>query len=213
MCYSASALSYAGWSLVLKVDFLKICSLKLRDFELSAGEAVAVTGASGSGKSLMLRALADLIPNEGEVSLEGRAREDVSGPEWRKLVTYVAATPGWWAEVVSDHFSDISLAQELAVEFLLPEDIFASPVAQLSTGEQQRLVLIRALVQSPQVLLLDEPTSGLDVEATIKVEERLEKFLQSGGALLFVTHDAQQARRLATRVLHIDNNQIEERFL
>jgi len=198
---------------VLKVFSLQIFSLRLQDFELQAGEAVAVTGASGSGKSLVLRALADLIPNEGEMSLEGRSRADMSGPEWRRLVTYVAAAPGWWAEVVSDHFSDIARAKELAIELLLPEGIFLSPVAQLSTGEQQRLVLIRALVQSPQVLLLDEPTSGLDVEATTKVEKRLETFLQAGGALLFVTHDAEQARRLATRVLHIDDDMIEERPL
>lgn len=195
---------------MLKVSFLKIFSLILRDFELPGGEAVAVTGASGAGKSLILRALADLIPNEGEVSLDGKLRSEMSGPDWRRLVTYVAATPGWWAEYVCDHFSDLAPAKELAEEFLLPGNIFASPVAQLSTGEQQRLVLIRALVHSPKVLLLDEPTSGLDAEATAMVEKRLKTFLQAGGSVLFVTHDRQQARRLAMRALHICNNMIEE---
>jgi len=198
---------------VLQVVSLKILSLVLRGFELRGGEAVAVTGASGSGKSLVLRALADLIPNEGEVSLEGQSRGDLSGPEWRKLVTYVAATPGWWAERVEDHFSDLDLAKELAIEFLLPEDIFSNPVAQLSTGEQQRLVLIRALVQSPKVLLLDEPTSGLDAKATAAVEKRLKLFLRAGGSMLFVTHDEAQAKRLAKHALNIDNNTIEERSL
>jgi len=195
---------------VLKVSFLKIFSLILRDFDLPDGEAVAVSGASGVGKSLILRGLADLIPNDGEVSLDGRSRSEMSGPDWRRLVTYVAATPGWWAEVVCDHFTDLAHAKELAREFLLPEDIFASPVAQLSTGEQQRLVLIRALVQSPKVLLLDEPTSGLDTEATAMVEKRLKTFLQAGGSMLFVTHDMGQAKRLARRTLHIHDNTIEE---
>ena len=195
---------------MLKVSFLKIFSLILREFELYDGEAVAITGASGAGKSLILRALADLIPNQGKVSLDGRQRSGMSGPEWRRLVTYVAAAPGWWAEVVGDHFNDLAPATELAREFLLPEEIFASPVAQLSTGEQQRLVLIRTLVQSPKVLLLDEPTSGLDVTATAMVEKRLKTFLQAGGSMLFVTHDREQARRLATRALHIHDNTIKE---
>jgi len=198
---------------VLKIISLNIVFLKLQDFDLHDGEAVAVTGASGAGKSLILRGIADLIPNEGEMSLEGLNRAGMSGPDWRRLVTYVAATPGWWAERVGDHFSDLACAKELAVEFLLPEDIFASPVAQLSTGEQQRLVLIRALVQYPKVLLLDEPTSGLDGEATARVEERLHKFLQDGGSVLFITHDDEQVRRLAQRSLHIVDGQIEERVL
>ncbi len=196
---------------MLKVSSLQVLSLILQDFELSAGEAVAVTGASGAGKSLVLRALADLIPNEGEVSLDGRSRGEMSGPEWRRLVTYVAATPGWWEERVQDHFENITDAKELAKEFLLPDNIFSNPVAQLSTGEQQRLVLIRALIQSPPVLLLDEPTSGLDAQATAKVEARLKTFLKDGGSLMFVTHDAEQARRLAKRTLYIHDNIVEER--
>jgi UDP-glucose/iron transport system ATP-binding protein len=198
---------------VLRVSSLHILSLKLRDFDLPAGEAVAVTGASGAGKSLVLRAISDLIPNQGEVVLEDQNRDGMSGPEWRRLVTYVAATPGWWEERVQDHFSDLVQAKELAAEFLLPQDIFTNPVAQLSTGEQQRLVLIRAMVQRPKVLLLDEPTSGLDAHATATVEKRLEVFLQDGGSLLFVTHDGEQAKRLARRALHINNNLIEEQSL
>jgi len=198
---------------VLKIISLKILFLILQNFELRGGEAVAVTGASGAGKSLVLRGIADLIPNQGEMSLDGLERAAMSGPEWRRLVTYVAATPGWWAERVEDHFSDLAQAKELAVEFLFTEDIFISPVAQLSTGEQQRLVLIRALVQGPNVLLLDEPTSGLDGQATAKVEERLNRFLQDGGSVLFVTHDGEQAKRLAKRSLHIADGQIEEREL
>lgn len=198
---------------MLKVVSLKILSLMLRDFELPAGEAVAVIGASGAGKSLVLRSLADLIPNDGEMSLAGTGREAMSGPEWRALVTYVAATPGWWSEYVEDHFADIARAKELAVEFLLPENIFASPVAQLSTGEQQRLVLIRALVQAPRILLLDEPTSGLDREATKRVEKRLKIFMKEGGSILFVTHDKAQAKRLAKRALYIIDDKIEEQVL
>lgn len=66
------------------------------DFELAAGEAVAVLGASGSGKSIMLRAIADLDPNDGPAALGGRARSEMTASEWRRLVTYLAVDSGWW---------------------------------------------------------------------------------------------------------------------
>ena len=83
------------------------------DLELAAGEAVAVLGASGSGKSIMLRAIADLDPNDGVVALGERARNDMAAPEWRRLVTYLAAESGWWGEKVSSHFDDPAAGQSL----------------------------------------------------------------------------------------------------
>ena len=55
-----------------------------------------MVGPSGSGKSLFLRALADLDPNEGDLRLDGESREAMSGPQWRRRVTYVAGESGWW---------------------------------------------------------------------------------------------------------------------
>src|SRR5215471_9706956 len=63
-------------------------------FELNDGECIALQGPSGVGKSLLLRAIADLDPNEGAVKLDGTLREAVPAPLWRKQVTYVAAEPG-----------------------------------------------------------------------------------------------------------------------
>src|ERR1700732_1983221 len=80
--------------------------LKPASFSLSAGEALAVRGPSGAGKTLLLRAVADLDPNEGLVTLDGRDRSTIAGPEWRRLVGYVPAEPGWWAETVGEHFGE-----------------------------------------------------------------------------------------------------------
>jgi len=69
-------------------------------FELQDGECIALQGPSGVGKSLLLRAIADLDPNEGTLKLDGTLREAVPAPLWRRQVTYVAAEPGWWADTV-----------------------------------------------------------------------------------------------------------------
>src|SRR6266700_2489844 len=75
------------------------------ELNLDAGACAAITGPSGSGKSLFLRMIADLDPNEGEVWLNGRARVSMPAPEWRKQATYVSAESGWWADTVVEHFA------------------------------------------------------------------------------------------------------------
>ncbi len=170
-------------------------------FELADGECIAVGGASGSGKTLLLRAIADLDPNQGAVTLDGVAREAMAAPEWRRRVVYVAAEPGWWRETVAAHFDDWDGARDLVAATGLPDDCRTWPIARLSTGERQRLGLVRALVLKPRVLLLDEPTSGLDDAATEAVEGLVRSRLDAGASALWVTHDGEQGRRLAHRRL------------
>jgi len=171
------------------------------ELELAAGEAAAVSGASGSGKSLFLRMLADLDPNNGEVALDGEPRAGISPTDWRRRVPYVAAESGWWRDRVADHFAPdrLAAARELGARLGLAGELFEGPVLRLSTGEKQRLAIIRALVLEPPALLLDEPTAPLDPESTGKVEQILKGRLKAGMALIVVTHDARQAGRLGAR--------------
>src|SRR6202158_1418036 len=74
------------------------------ELNLGAGACAAITGPSGSGKSLFLRMIADLDLNEGKVWLNGRERGSMPAPEWRKQATYVSAESGWWADTVIEHF-------------------------------------------------------------------------------------------------------------
>ena len=177
---------------------------------LDAGECVSVRGASGSGKTVLLRALADLDPCGGRVSLDGVDREAMAGPDWRRQVTYVAAEPGWWAEVVRDHFEDWSAMRDTAAVLGLPDACGDWPVSRLSTGERQRLGFLRAFVQQPRVLLLDEPTSGLDPDATAAVETLVRRHLDGTGAALWVTHDRNQGRRMGRRVLTVADGAVAE---
>jgi ABC-type iron transport system FetAB ATPase subunit len=169
------------------------------ELNLGMGTCVAITGPSGSGKSLFLRMIADLDPNEGEIWLHGRKRASMSASEWRSLATYVSAESGWWADSVIEHFASNKRSEVavLAERLGLRRDILDAPVAQLSTGEKQRLSLVRALLPSPLVLLLDEPTGPLDEESVGRVEALLQERMAMATSILLVTHDPKQAERLA----------------
>jgi putative ABC transport system ATP-binding protein len=172
-------------------------------FELSleAGACVAITGRSGSGKSLFLRMIADLDPNQGKVWLNGIARASLPAPEWRRRATYVSAESGWWADTVIEHFAPIRRGQAaaLATRLGLHADLMDALIARLSTGEKQRLSLVRALLPDPLVLLLDEPTGPLDEESVVRVEALLQERMATGTSIVLVTHDPNQADRLGTQ--------------
>ncbi len=170
------------------------------DLEVAAGEIVALRGASGSGKSLLLRALADLDPAEGEVALDGTPRAAIPAPEWRRRVAFVPAESGWWADRVGAHFTG---GAELVEALGLDRGALDWEVGRLSTGERQRLAIARALALDPEVWLLDEPTAALDAEAAGRVERLIREGRARGAAILMVTHDPGQARRLADRTLQI----------
>jgi phosphate-transporting ATPase len=170
-------------------------------FDLQDGECVALQGPSGIGKTLLLRAIADLDPNEGAVKLDGTPREAMPAPLWRKRVTYLAAEPGWWADVVQDHFSGWDDALPLVTRLGLPCSCGSWPVQRLSTGEKQRLALVRALMLRSRVLLLDEPTSALDPASAAAVESLIAERISDGTSVIWSTHDNAQARRVASRIL------------
>lgn len=168
------------------------------DFELAAGECLAITGPSGSGKSLFLRMVADLDPNQGQVYLDGVERRTMPAPAWRHKVTYSAAEPGWWHERVAEHFHGeaIEFARTMMPRLGLPPTLLDAQVVQLSTGERQRMALLRVLALHSPALLLDEPTGALDEDNTRLVEDVLRERLAAGVIVIMVTHSAAQASRL-----------------
>jgi len=168
-----------------------------RDLELASGEIVFLHGATGSGKSLFLRTLADLDPCEaGTVTLDGKQRADFSPAEWRRNVLYLHQSAPRLAGSVALNLERIRriAGSSAPVELLgLTPDADAE---RLSGGEAQLLALARASLLSPRVLLLDEATSAMDRQTAGRIEDLLVARAEAGAALLWVTHDERLAARL-----------------
>ena len=185
----------------------------VRDLSESIPEgASAILGPSGSGKSTLLRLLNRLAdPDEGTIRYRGTDVRDRDVLELRREVGLVPQLPAPLDGTVGDNVrfgpqlagreADVGRALELAG---LDESFAGREARQLSVGEQQRVMLARALALEPSVLLLDEPTSALDPQARDAVEAALAD-LRGRLSLSFVlvTHDHAQAERLAERVLRL----------
>ncbi|MCS0630366.1 ABC transporter ATP-binding protein [Telluria mixta] len=179
-------------------------------FDVHAGECIAIQGPSGAGKSVLLRMLADLDPHDGDALLDGRAASSMSAPDWRAAVVYQAAEPAWWEDTAGAHFANAFPAfmdSTLAALGLSPA-LLDTEITRLSTGERQRLALVRSLARRPRVLLLDEPTAALDPDAVARVEALLRDRLADGMAVLVVTHAMEQARRLAQRIFRLEHGKL-----
>lgn len=190
---------------------LRILNLAPVSLSLAAGECVVLQGASGTGKSLLLRAIADLDAAAGSITLDGVDRRARTGPQWRKMVRYFAAEPGWWADRVGDHFPPADDPVEMFEALGIPAEALNWTIDRASTGEKQRLGLARGMIDVPQVLLLDEPTSALDQQTARAVEAViLDSVKARGAAAIVVTHDDAQAVRLAHRKLIIQGGDLVE---
>jgi ABC-type iron transport system FetAB ATPase subunit len=176
-------------------------------FNLSVahGECVAVMGRSGSGKSVLLRLIADLDPHDGDVTLNGRSRNAELAPQWRRQVVYQAAEPAWWAPTVAAHLGsrESSTLEPLLSQLGLDAALLDADVMRLSTGERQRMALVRSLAAEPMVLLLDEPTASLDETSTLAVEDLLKSRMACGLSVIWVTHSLEQAARVAHRIFEV----------
>ncbi|MEM8954753.1 MAG: ABC transporter ATP-binding protein [Verrucomicrobiota bacterium] len=180
-------------------------------FEIGESECVGITGASGSGKTLLLRAIADLDVNHGEVRLGDVGRDSVSAPFWRSMVGMLPAESKWWEERVGAHFGKENASTRERLEaFGFGYDVMDWEVRRLSVGERQRLGLVRLLGLEPRALLLDEPTANLDVRNTGIVEEIVEAYRKrKGAAVLWVSHNEEQLGRVARRVLVMDGKELK----
>ena len=174
--------------------------------QVKAGEVVCLSGGSGTGKSLLLRAIADIIPHSGIVQLDGQASTSMPAPQWRKQVGLLPAENQWWQDHVSEHFTKQDSAMLASLGF--DEATWQWQLARCSTGEKQRLTLMRLLCNQPRCLLLDEPTASLDPENTVRVESLLRDYIGAHQTpVLWVSHSRDQIQRMASRhfVLHDGN--------
>ncbi|WP_232023424.1 ABC transporter ATP-binding protein [Thiomicrorhabdus aquaedulcis] len=170
------------------------------DFKVQAGQVWMVQGESGSGKSQLLKALADLIDHTGQAWLNGQAQSLTAPDVWRRQVMYFSAETAWWNDTVAAHFDTLPSDADLAALGLEASFLAKNPDS-LSSGEKQRLALLRGASYHPSVLLLDEITANLDENTCLKVEAWLSQYVaqdQGQRALLWISHDSRQIQRMMT---------------
>ena len=191
----------------LRVENLIIHDVGPVSLDIEKGECVGLSGRSGSGKSLFLRAIADMEPHGGTVCLDGTEQALIPAPAWRRQVALLPSESRWWFDTVDDHFA-ASVACGLN-RLGFDADILTWPVSRLSSGERQRLALLRLLENQPHLLLLDEPTANLDEENSAKVEELIRTYREeTGAAVVWVGHQRAQLYRVASRFFTMESGRM-----
>jgi ABC-type multidrug transport system ATPase subunit len=191
----------------LKADKLGVHALRGVNLELPPGQCVGLTGPSGAGKTLLLRALADLDPHEGEMWLDGVAAEAIEVCQWRRQVGLLPAESAWWHDTVGPHFKNVD--DQLLAALGFGSEVLEWQIAKLSSGERQRLALLRLLVHQPKVLLLDEPTANLDADNIQRAESLLDAYRSDHqAAILWVSHDQEQLHRTCSTIYTIQKGRL-----
>ena len=200
--------------------------LKNINLEVGQGERIVICGPSGSGKSTLIRCINRLeVHQQGHISVNGielsgdlknleAIRSDVGMvfqsfnlfPHLSVLENCTLA-PIWVRKMPKKE------AEELAMEYLervkIPEQAKKFP-GQLSGGQQQRVAIARALCMKPKIMLFDEPTSALDPEMIKEVLDTMIELAETGMTMLVVTHEMGFAKKVADRVIFMDEGEIIE---
>jgi putative ABC transport system ATP-binding protein len=177
---------------------------------IPAAGITVVAGPSGAGKTTLLRLCNRLeIPDQGVVSYHGQPLDDVDPLVLRRRVGMVFQRPTPFPGTVADNLAvahPTAGAGELTTALArvaLDPALLTQEARTLSGGELQRMCLARTLVTQPETLLLDEPTSALDEQPKRVFETTARDLATQGITLIWVTHDAAQAHRVADRIYHL----------
>ena len=191
------------------VRFGAVHALRAVDLRVAAGERVALVGANGSGKSTLLRVLHGLVrPAAGAVLRDGASRQAMvfQRPYMLRTSALNNVALALWLRG-----SRWPQAREQALAALARVELAAVALRSaraLSGGQQQRLALARAWSLQPDLLFLDEPTSSLDPHGKREVEALMAQFAGDGMTLVFASHNLGQVKRLATRVVYLEQGQV-----
>ena len=200
--------------------------LKDINLEVSAGEVLVVCGPSGSGKSTLIRCINKLEPvQQGNIVVDGMSLSDPVTDITRlraevgmvfqqfNLYPHMTALQNIMLAPVKVRRQTRDEAAKIARDLLgkvgIPEKADHYP-AQLSGGQQQRVAIARALAMQPKIMLFDEPTSALDPEMINEVLDVMVNLAKEGMTMIVVTHEMGFARKVAHRIIFMDEGRIVE---
>ncbi len=194
----------------VSVRFGDVQALHKVSIDVQRGDFIALVGPNGSGKTTLLRALHGMLRLQGTRELADPAVVQAMVYQRPFVMRLSVATnlrlALWLARVPRAEWAG---RIELALRRVGMAGLGARPARALSGGQQQRLALARAWAIQPQVLFLDEPTASLDPTAKKDVEALLAGFAADGTTLVMSTHNLGQAKRLARRVVYLDQGEIQ----
>jgi iron complex transport system ATP-binding protein len=192
---------------------------------VAAGEWLAVVGPNGAGKSTLLRAMAGLLPHQGQITVDGQPTKGMARRRLARLVAYVPQAPVFPPDMTSLDYVLLGRTPHigyLRMETQQDRDICGGlldqlgigtlagrPLATLSGGELQRLVLARALAQDSAILLLDEPTSSLDLGRRVEALEMVDALRRERSlTVVSAVHDLTLAGQFADRLMLLHQGRI-----
>ncbi|KDD81836.1 arginine ABC transporter ATP-binding protein ArtP [Glaesserella parasuis] len=217
---------------ISNVNFFYGSSQALFDINLNIekGDTVVLLGPSGAGKSTLIRTLNLMeVPQSGQLEIANH-KFDLTAKTNAKQVALLRKEVGMvfqqyhlWSHLsvmqnlIEAPMKVLGLTKEQAVERAkgllarLQLTAFAERFPlQLSGGQQQRVAIARALMMQPEVLLFDEPTAALDPEITAQVVDIIKELQQTGITQVIVTHEVSVARKVATKVVYMEQGKIIE---
>ena len=201
---------------------LKISILKGLNLQVKAGDFIAITGASGSGKTSLLRAICGLeSPSNGEIILDNLIlfNNEISLPTEKRNIGLVVQEKVLFPHLnvkeniefgISNKKDKKQLSTEM-MERLKIINLAEKYPHELSGGESQRVALARSIVMKPKLLMFDEPFTGLDKELKIKIYPEIKSILQESKITsLMVTHDLNEVKALADKCFYLESGKLAE---
>jgi tungstate transport system ATP-binding protein len=191
------------------VRFGRLKALSGVDLTLARGERLGLIGANGSGKSTLLRVLHGLLrPAAGSVLRDSATRQAMvfQRPHMLRASALANVALGLW--IAGSTWREAREQALLALGRVGLAQAALRNARSLSGGQQQRLALARAWSLRPDLLLLDEPTASLDPHGKSEIEALVAEFAQAGMTLAFASHNLGQVKRLATRVVYLEQGRV-----
>lgn len=187
-------------------------------FEVNKGEILGFLGPSGSGKTTTINILTgQLTPDQGQSSILGKSSTNLNEEDLANI-GLITENSGYYEKLsLYDNllfFAKLYDVPQGDLDDLMKRvglyDRRKTLAEKLSTGMKQRMLLVRAIINKPQVLFLDEPTSGLDPSTSQSIHELIKELQAEGTTIFLTTHDMQEATILCDKIVLLNKGQIVE---